>query len=62
MALGAIEILRKHRKINISDESILNGLYNTKWPGRFEVLQKKPLIIIDGAHNLHGENSLKKNI
>ncbi len=62
MALGAVEILREHRKINISDESILNGLYNTKWPGRFEVLQKEPLIIIDGAHNLHGADSLRKNI
>ena len=26
------------------------------------MLQKEPLIIIDGAHNLHGADSLKKNI
>lgn len=62
MALGAIKILKEHRQIAISDESILNGLYNTRWPGRFEVLGKEPLVIIDGAHNLHGADSLKKNI
>ncbi|MFW5648262.1 MAG: bifunctional folylpolyglutamate synthase/dihydrofolate synthase [Candidatus Alkaliphilus sp. MAG34] len=61
-ALGAIEILKEHRNINISDGAILRGLNNTKWAGRFEVLQKEPLIIIDGAHNLHGADSLKKNI
>ncbi|MDI9476234.1 MAG: bifunctional folylpolyglutamate synthase/dihydrofolate synthase [Natronincolaceae bacterium] len=61
-ALGAIEILRKYRNVNISDEAVLKGLYNTKWAGRFEVLQKEPLIIIDGAHNLHGADSLRKNI
>lgn len=61
-ALGVVEVLRKHRDINISDEAVLKGLYNTKWAGRFEVLQKEPLIIIDGAHNLHGADSLRKNI
>ena len=61
-ALGVIEILRRYRNINISDESVLKGFYNTRWAGRFEVLQKKPLIIIDGAHNLHGADSLRKNI
>ncbi|HZK58130.1 MAG TPA: folylpolyglutamate synthase/dihydrofolate synthase family protein, partial [Clostridia bacterium] len=59
-ALGAIEILKEHRNINISDEAILGGLGNTKWAGRFEVLQKEPLIIIDGAHNLHGADSLRR--
>lgn len=61
-ALGAIEVLRKYRSINIGDESVLEGLCNTKWAGRFEVMQKEPLIIIDGAHNLHGADALRKNI
>lgn len=62
MAIGVIEILKQHRNIHISDEAILNGLSNTKWPGRFEVLKENPLIIIDGAHNTHGAAALKKSI
>ncbi len=62
MAIGVIEILKQHRNININDEAILNGLSNTKWPGRFEVLKENPLIIIDGAHNTHGAAALKKSI
>lgn len=27
------------------------GILNAKWPGRFEVIEESPLIIIDGAHN-----------
>lgn len=61
-ALGVVEVLRKYRNINISGQSVIKGIYNTKWPGRFEVLQNNPLIIIDGAHNLHGADSLRKNI
>ncbi len=61
-ALGVVQILRKYRNVHISDEAVLKGLYNAKWPGRFEVLQKSPLIIIDGAHNLHGAVALKKSI
>ncbi len=61
-ALGAVEVLRKYRNINISDEAVLGGLYNAKWPGRFEVLQRDPVVIIDGAHNLHGAEALRKSI
>ncbi|MDA8192971.1 MAG: bifunctional folylpolyglutamate synthase/dihydrofolate synthase [Thermaerobacter sp.] len=36
----------------------LNGardaLIRVKWPGRFEVLQRRPLWVVDGAHNPHG--------
>lgn len=30
---------------------ILRGISNAKWPGRFEVISDKPLVIFDGAHN-----------
>jgi len=34
--------------------SISTGLRETVWPGRFEVLSEKPLIVLDGAHNAAG--------
>ena len=42
----------------ISEDSIKKGLIRAKWPGRLEVLCKKPVFIIDGAHNLEGVQAL----
>jgi dihydrofolate synthase/folylpolyglutamate synthase len=35
----------------VSSFVIEEGLKSVFWPGRFEVIQQKPLIIMDGAHN-----------
>ena len=37
--------------LGIADQTILDGIQNTVWPGRFEVIGEQPLFIIDGAHN-----------
>ena len=42
----------------ISDEAIARGLEATVWPGRFEILSEKPLIVLDGAHNPAGMKML----
>jgi dihydrofolate synthase/folylpolyglutamate synthase len=39
------------RYIGISDADILNGIKKTKLSCRFEIVEQKPLIILDGAHN-----------
>jgi len=33
---------------------IQRGLARTRWPARFTVLRKKPLLVLDGAHNEQG--------
>ncbi len=38
----------------LTDSVIYKGISQVKWPGRFEVVREKPLMIIDGAHNPHG--------
>jgi len=40
--------------IYITDEVIARGLESTLWPGRFEILSEKPLVVLDGAHNPAG--------
>jgi len=37
--------------LQLPDETILRGLEQTTWPGRFEVVSEEPLMILDGAHN-----------
>lgn len=46
----------------ISEDAIRQGLRSVRWPGRFEILSKHPLIIIDGAHNPDGIHALSHNL
>ena len=39
---------------SISDEDIVNGIQQTTFPARIEVLSEAPLVILDGAHNEDG--------
>ena len=49
-AYGVIEqLIVNGFKIPLSD--ILDGFNNVQWPARFEILRKKPPVIIDGAQN-----------
>lgn len=57
VALETISVLRK-AGWEIPDEAVVQGMDATRWPGRFEVLQDNPLVIVDGAHNPQGIESL----
>lgn len=46
----------------ISDEAIREGLATVSWPGRFELVAKKPLFIVDGGHNPQCIEALVKNV
>ncbi|MBU0671863.1 MAG: bifunctional folylpolyglutamate synthase/dihydrofolate synthase [Candidatus Margulisbacteria bacterium] len=48
--------------INVTRSQIVSGLRKTEWPGRFQVISRKPLIIMDGAHNPAGAKALKVTI
>jgi dihydrofolate synthase/folylpolyglutamate synthase len=50
VALGVVEILVE-RGFNIVPADIETGFKNVRWPGRFQQIRKRPLVIIDGAHN-----------
>ncbi|EZP76347.1 bifunctional folylpolyglutamate synthase/ dihydrofolate synthase [Parageobacillus genomosp. 1] len=58
LAVMAAEYLRMCYSFLIEKEHIYEGLEKAKWIGRFEQVSKKPLIIIDGAHNEAGIHSL----
>jgi len=36
------------------------ALASTRWPGRLELVSKKPLVILDGAHNPNGAKALAR--
>ena len=64
LAITALEHMRK-KGYEISDSDIVSGLASVKWPGRFELLGRDPVFILDGAHNPQGveatANSLRSH-
>ena len=48
--------------IKISEKALKEGLAATQWYGRFSVMERKPYIIADGAHNEAGALALRKSL
>ena len=53
LVLEAVNILND-RGYNIDSSSVKKGLLSARWPARFEIISRSPLIIFDGAHNPEG--------
>jgi dihydrofolate synthase/folylpolyglutamate synthase len=62
LAVTTLLVLRDKNLVKITDEQIRQGLSNTRWKGRLEVLKRNPTFLIDGAHNLQGINQLARAI
>ena len=53
LVLTAIELL-KEQGFQIDDTAVRKGLERVRWPARFELLSRDPIIIYDGGHNPEG--------
>lgn len=61
VVLTVMQVLRK-KGWKISDEAIREGLATVSWPGRFELIGREPLFIVDGGHNPQCIEALVKNV
>ena len=61
VALDTVDVLIQ-KGYTIQDASIAAGFEQVRWPGRFEVLRRQPLVIADGAHNPNGVEELVRCI
>lgn len=59
ITLAACEILIQ-QKVPLDIITIKKGLASVKWPGRLEIINTAPTIIIDGAHNLMAARHLAR--
>jgi len=60
LAIAVVEELRK-QGYGISDDAVRAGIGQTRFQGRFELLQRHP-VIIDGAHTPEGMRLLKSTL
>lgn len=58
VALMTVEVLRQYKALVVDDEALLKALKNTEWPGRMEMIQQAPRVLLDGAHNPEGAAAL----
>jgi len=61
VCLTAMEVLRE-KGWQLSEAVIREGLGKVTWPGRFEVLRRNPLFIVDGGHNPQCSEALIQNL
>ena len=60
-AVAALEVLAE-KGFNISRDSIIDGLARVSWPGRLQILRRRPLIVVDGAHNPDSAQKLRQSL
>ncbi len=62
MVLTIVSHLQNNGWAQITEKTIRAGLQKVSWPGRFEIVGKDPLFIIDGGHNPQCIEALVENI
>jgi dihydrofolate synthase/folylpolyglutamate synthase len=58
-AIRALEALHSSG-VPVDPQSIKEGIETTRWPGRLEVVECEPTIILDGAHNAAGAECVRQ--
>lgn len=59
--LCAIPLLREAGFV-IDDKAVKAGMKSVRWPARFEIVSREPLIICDGGHNPEGVQAAVQSI
>ncbi|MCX7121275.1 MAG: bifunctional tetrahydrofolate synthase/dihydrofolate synthase [Gammaproteobacteria bacterium] len=59
-AIQVIETLQN--KLPITEKNIIDGIKNTYWPGRFELIDSPVSCVLDVAHNPHAAAWLAKQV
>ena len=61
VALTTLSVLQK-RGWKITEDDIRQGFAYVVWPGRFQIIGREPLFLIDGGHNPQCIQALAQNI
>ncbi|HDT14201.1 MAG TPA: bifunctional folylpolyglutamate synthase/dihydrofolate synthase [Candidatus Aminicenantes bacterium] len=60
-AIATAEVLSRSWK-PLGKPAILKGIRETRWEGRLETVRTRPLVLLDGAHNVEGVAALVAHI
>ncbi|MCI0377513.1 MAG: bifunctional folylpolyglutamate synthase/dihydrofolate synthase [Gemmataceae bacterium] len=57
VATATVEVLRE-QGLTISTEAVAAGLAGVQWPARLEIVGRRPLVVLDCAHNVASAEAL----
>ncbi len=60
-AAVAVEIIKSLR-VTVDNQTIEKGLANAVWPGRMQIINEAPFVMVDGAHNPAGVRALYESL
>lgn len=60
-AVMALEALAT-RGVDVGPDEVERGLERVRWPGRLEVVGRRPLLILDGAHSADAARRLRETL
>lgn len=61
-AMMALEVLRQYMAFQLDDEDLLRGFRKAFWAGRLERVGVSPAVVLDGAHNPEGAETLARSL
>ncbi len=61
MAIATAEVLARTWK-PLEKAMIVRAIGQTRWEGRLETVSRRPLVVLDGAHNVEGAEALAAHI
>ncbi len=61
LALGAVELIGD-AGFHVDEAAVSAGLKRVQWEGRLEILQRSPMLLVDGAHNPAGVATLRRTL
>ena len=61
-AIAVAAALQLRHAFGFSNDALRRGLAAVRWPGRLEIVQASPLVVLDGAHNADGINVVVREL
>ena len=62
LAIASLLDMIERGLVELDLNIMIQAIEETSWPGRIEIVQENPLIMIDGAHNLEAMDVLKETM
>ncbi len=61
VAIGLVELAAR-QGLAVGEGAIRKGIESVRWPGRFQIVGRRPQIVLDGAHDQVGAEALAETL